>query len=236
MSPKIPHLIRWNSLLLQGRRRRQEDAIRAELPVDDRLVFALADGLGGHSRGNDASRTAVDEAVRLLIAREPFTAPDAPGWRLLFQDVHHAVRALPDPREAFGAPAATLIAGHLYCTGTCSLAAVGDSSAWLIQADGTVARLFGSYGSGSLVPSPVGDRTFHKSAVEHMALTLQPGDRLVLASDGIESLPEARIEEILRLPFDQVLPELSTAIVQQADEHQDNLAVLVIDLLDCDVG
>ena len=233
MSPEIPHLLRWNALLLQGRRRRQEDAIRAELPVDDRLVFALADGLGGHSRGNDASRTAVDEAVRLQIARDLDTAPDASGWRSLFGDVHDAVRAIPDPREAFGSPAATLIAGHLHRSGTCSLAAVGDSSAWLIQADGTVVRLFGCYGSGSLVPSPVGDRTFRESAVEHMALTLQPGDRLVLASDGIESLPEARIEEILRLPFDQVLPALSTAIVHRAEEHQDNLAVLVIDLLDC---
>lgn len=61
-------MITYSVMTRKGERERNED-YTGVAQLNDRIVFLLADGLGGHARGDDASRFVVEEIKRLLNER-----------------------------------------------------------------------------------------------------------------------------------------------------------------------
>ena len=69
----------------RGGRENNEDFCRY-VAEDNRCVFALADGLGGHDLGEVASEIAVDTAISLLENPEENSIAKPEIWRQIFPD------------------------------------------------------------------------------------------------------------------------------------------------------
>jgi len=231
MSSRPPLRLSVASAEIVGSRERQEDAqLRFELA--EFTLLAIADGLGGHADGHVASEIAVQTALRFL--RDQLEEGQTPTKRPMVKAFVHAHRQLErldyrGPR--LRPPASTLICAALtHSTGHLKIAACGDSLAWLIR-DGDLTDLAPPQGSGSWVAYALGlDIGLHPigSAVQTNSLFLKPGDRLVLASDGLLTLPREDLMDILATDPDDPALQLVKAIEAIGDPFQDNATAIVV--------
>lgn len=185
--------------------------------VDDTLgLFVVSDGMGGAASGEIASRLAVQEVVRQIGAKrdtiEAIRSGKAkhPQLRsMLWQAVLAANRAVYD--QAQGSPENK----GMGCTLTCMLivaghgvlAHVGDSRAYMLR-DGAVHQLSNDHTlaaelvrSGAIAKDRARTHMYahvlsrvigHQTAVEvdMLPLSVLPGDRLLLCSDGLSQYLE----------------------------------------------
>lgn len=209
-----------------NRRQSQQDSFLVG-PV----VCAVADGMGGHPNGADASKTALAALADALSVACGHSAVLEPG--VLTDAVaaaHAAVVALSD--GGFRNPGTTLVA-----VGVCSeLVAgvwVGDSRAYLVDAQGKVSCLTEDHAEmfGGL----------HRALGDHgRGVTASPGAfcvpvgvgaRVLLCSDGVSG-PADRYDE---LDGDQVLADLLPAGLEHlvrtlAARGSDNATAVLIDV------
>jgi PPM family protein phosphatase len=181
-----------------------------------RTVFAVADGLGGHQGGEVASAAAM-EPLAALDGRdlaEPREAAVALAGAI--RDANSAIldRAAGDP--ALWGMGTTVTAAALAGERFLQLAHVGDSRAYLLRA-GTLEQLTSDHTvvaelvrRGRLTPEQAAvhpERSILTRAVGldpgilvdiPDPLELQPGDQVLLCSDGLtEAVPDDRIAELL---------------------------------------
>jgi serine/threonine protein phosphatase PrpC len=241
----------------QGSRNYQEDnfAVWSE-PKDGRAVTPgclaiVCDGMGGHQGGAIASKVAVETFV------ESFAAIKGDGKSRLGRALRHCNREIELEGEGHSelkGMGCTLIAVWLRDS-QFHWISVGDSILWLVR-DGTLTKLNDDHSMKPVFAQQVrqGEIT-EAQAVEHpqrnalrsaltgeklklidlpkKSLTLEPNDRLVLASDGILTLSE---DEILNLSRPENQPDptkTAKKLVQAVDARQlrdqDNTTVLVVD-------
>jgi protein phosphatase len=116
---------------LQGGRKRQEDAfITGRTPMD---LIAMADGLGGHRAGDEASRIACQTAATALeAALEGGESDPRIALRAAFVAADRAVRGL---RSATGRRPGSTLVGGLFDEGRRKFhaASLGDSNAFLMR-------------------------------------------------------------------------------------------------------
>lgn len=225
----------WNAFQLGGFRARQEDDVRGERLSDypTRWFFAVADGLGGHSHGDWASRTAI-QATRDHLKSElsGSASPDLPDddlWNAAMTVAQRQVRDLAKLSfETLSAPASTMVAGVADENGGVSLRSIGDSSVWHLHDDQTD-LLFAREGSGNWVAAALGFRNLSFETPASVRLQLAHRDRLVFATDGVETLPPDVLAALFRLPIDEATGELILAIAKAANPFQDNVTVLIVE-------
>ena len=171
-----------------GARRRQEDAFAIE-KIDEGGVLALVtDGLGGLPAGHIASREATDEFVRVFReqAAGRKNAPDQ--WlhaSLIAADDH--LRRMQDDAPVLRGMSTTLVA--LYCQRNEAWSiSVGDSYLMLLR-NGMLYVLNELHRAGNGVTSCLGMQLSEIHALSPVPVS--PGDRFLLASDGICTLNEA---------------------------------------------
>lgn len=121
----------WMAYVLhdQGGRDEQEDAWRV-LPFGEGGVLAVvADGMGGHDSGREASTRAVETFCRCLQVHATDLGLELPedALRRAIVDAHHAVEQLPG--SFLRRPGSTLTALFLGSPFS-GMAHVGDSGAW----------------------------------------------------------------------------------------------------------
>lgn len=205
--------IEFSQLTDAGRvRSRNEDAI-GHWPHDDGLVFAVADGLGGHAAGEIASALALE-----VLAREMERAPGS--WPVA-KRLHRAVReanlalynkaiAVPELRgmgstlTATAVVGASLVAAHV---GDCRLVVVREGVGKQLTKDHTWVWDQVQYGRLSPEEARVHPKRHHVTrclgrelltAIDVLSFDLLPGDVLAQMSDGVHAaLPEAEIIELL---------------------------------------
>ncbi|MDN7023976.1 serine/threonine-protein phosphatase [Methanoculleus sp. FWC-SCC1] len=122
--PAVTHA----SISDRGTRARNEDALVTGWVARYHL-FAVADGLGGHARGNVASATAISALRETLELALPQTEPLAAlsmGFRRANEAIHRYNR-----QHGLNA-GTTLVAALLDENGVCSIGSVGDSRAYVI--------------------------------------------------------------------------------------------------------
>jgi serine/threonine protein phosphatase PrpC len=211
---------------------------------DQRALFAVADGMGGHRGGEVASRTAI-EALRAAIANgvplhDAITRANAAVLTRAAGD---------DELTGMGTTITAVIAvgGRQLLIGH-----VGDSRAYLLH-DGAMHRATDDHSlveelvrEGRLTPEQAESHpqraivTRALGVDDHVevdlyTLDIETGDRVVLCSDGLTTMVRERdIERMARTETDP--QRLAEALVRAANDAggEDNTTVVVIDVLETD--
>lgn len=227
----------------QGRvRSRNEDAYYVGT-----WVFAVADGLGGHPAGDVASATALEPLGEL--DRDGDTDEVSDALTTAVETAHERVRAAAAGDPANAGMGTTLTAVAL-TGGTLTLAHVGDSRCYLLRGgelmqlsvDHTPVQL--AVDAGQLDHDTARDHPERHVLAQAVGLDdgiqvdtrggteLQPGDRVLLCSDGLtEMLPDARIAELLGADGDveTLVCSLTAAAVEAGGVDNVTTVVLRID-------
>jgi protein phosphatase len=234
----------------QGARSYQEDA--AEVRQDGaELIAVLADGMGGHAGGAVASAIATASFLESYLAAEgDATARLADGLGAANAGILH--EAVARSMRGMGCTLVGIAFAPEGAGWRIEWISVGDSPLYVVR-EGAIARLNEDH---SLAPeidrlaelgrisweAAMADHNRHvlRSALTgttiemidrpHMPLALEPHDTVVLASDGIHTLPEA---EIARIVTGAATPAAAAdallgAVAAAGDPHQDNTTVVVV--------
>jgi serine/threonine protein phosphatase PrpC len=230
------------------------------LGIDSRLlpvVLAIvADGMGGHASGQEASRlvvrTVTDYVLRQLAL--PFLAGDVNGNEpdemlqgLLFEAARAANVALCQENDAQAADSGSTLVAALVVDHTAYIVNVGDSRAYVLG-DGELRRITTDHSlveqliAGGIITAeerythPQRNKIF-KSLGDDAALQpdtfvqrLQPGTRLLLCCDGAWEL--VHDDQIARLLGEIADPQQAAdAIVARANENggEDNISAIVLE-------
>ncbi len=212
---------------VQGARKRQEDAYAIERTRDGGCLALVADGLGGHPGGDVASREAVAEFLRVFRETEAKAEHSPREWlklALLAADEHLRRRQKAEP--ALAGMSTTLVA--LFVKGREAYAlSVGDSYLFVLR-DGVLERVNELHRLGPALTSTVG---FHLDRVEASGmLAVVDRDRYLLASDGMATLDEGEIRQLLAPAPNAAaaVRELLRAIGKKAAPRQDNATVVAL--------
>lgn len=191
-----------------GRKRaNNEDAVGAFEPQDARQLrqsgrlYVVADGLGGHAKGEQASQLVVDSLLKLY-----YEAPEIPPEKRLrdiIQGVHQKLIAA-RRTMASGEKMATTVVAAVVRNDTLQVAHVGDSRAYLLR-DGELQQLTrdhsfigemmraGAVTEQEAMQSPYRNRLTRSVGGSDGPLEvdvtppipLRPGDLILLCTDGL---------------------------------------------------
>lgn len=211
-------------------------------------VFAVADGLGGHNAGDVASRLAI-EPIRNLDRRIGEVPDDRVADTLAdaVLEANRAVykRAQGDARVRGMGTTLTAIA---VADGSAHLAHVGDSRCYLLRG-GAISQLSSDHTlvarmvqEGKLTPEQAEShpqRSILTRAlgaepeidVDSLEVSLLPGDRLLLCSDGLSSvIAEESIRSVLEDAID--LDAACMRLIEEANANggPDNITVILVEL------
>lgn len=236
----------------QGSRSRQEDdygvfELPSELEAGD-LLLVLADGMGGEKAGARASALAVRSFVESYDIASAATIPERLQQTLGHVNQRMAWDVASDPQGLYGM-GCTLLAVVLAEEGLYWIS-VGDSPLWLWRR-GQLRRLNQDHAYRTILAHQVQtgeisaadaahhpDRNALISAVTgaepelvdlpRQAYPLEPGDQILLASDGLLTLKEKEIAAILSRASadDPPCQRLLAAVAKRRNLHQDNVTVL----------
>lgn len=218
-----------------------EDALLVDLASG---VFAVADGMGGHAAGEVASRLAV-EALKETLSGD---SEDSPSDRMYgsYNLANARIReevVNDSSRQGMGT---TLVAAK-FDSGTVLIANVGDSRAYLVR-DGRMRQVTTDHSwvmeqvdSGRMDEETAANHPYRNVItralgsredvdVDLFKQTLEPGDRLLLCSDGLTGmLGDSTILEIL-----EEETNLETAVarlIEEANESggEDNITAVIVE-------
>lgn len=218
------------------------------LPID---LYVVADGMGGHSQGQEASRLAIQYMLQAvlsgILAREQLD--DDSFIKILVDAVQRANRVVHENSQADGIEMGTTITAALVFDGTAYVVNVGDSRTYIYRAsDGKlsqvtrdhslVARLVeaGAISRDEVYTHPDRNKVYRglgekgEVKVDWFTIPVQPGDHLVLCSDGLwEMVRDQEIERILKKHTANP-PRASAALVEAAlhGGGADNISVIVV--------
>ena len=244
----------FSSVQIVGRRQRQEDSFTVEcmqLPGSDGddpgQLFIVADGMGGHAAGDVASRLAVDAFTRSLKAGRVFSdsrLADA----LMDANNRIAQEIAIDPALA---GMGTTFLGVLRRGDKLDWVSVGDSLLLLFR-DRALCRLNEDHSmlprlielaqaSGRDTREAYRDRRRHRlrsalngsrpELIDRADCELRPGDLVILASDGIETLSTGDLAELLQRNPDSTPDVLARLIIDGIEQRdaprQDNVTAIV---------
>jgi protein phosphatase len=220
----------------QGARPYQEDSWRLATLGDGSRLAVVADGMGGPAGGAVASRLAVDAFVHAM--EQGGGLPDG------LHDANQAVGKGAAAKPELSGMGSTLVAAQLRGDEVRWIS-VGDSPFYLVEA-GRIERLNADHSMAPQIEALVArgllsaeDAQHHpgrhtlREAVMGEPLTLidngsrrlGPDSRLLLCSDGVQSLSLEQILAQAALPADRVI----AAVLATGREHQDNITVVKLE-------
>ena len=239
-----------------GTRDDQEDALGCTDTADENLIrekgclAVLADGMGGLSNGRKASQAAVSKFLHEHPLREPGEAAPLFLQRTLrIANISVFDKAFQDGREV---ELGTTLVAALIESDSLYWISVGDSCIYHYR-EGRLQQLNTEhvYGNHLKIQVENGEIT-QEEASSHperdyltsylgMAeipevdsnqepLSLRPGDRVLLCSDGLSNvLKKDELEEILSKHQHDPATEMIKQVLAQNKRHQDNVTVIIIE-------
>ncbi len=213
-------------------------------------LFSLADGMGGHPEGEVASQMALQAmAAQFQRDAKPMLADPLQFLQLAIVTAHHQLLRYATDRGLFDTPRTTLVACVMQGQ-SAYWAHCGDSRLYLVRdgkllvrtRDHSYTELRDALGPGAqgVAGGPQYNRNVlftclgspGKPVVDTAGpLLLQPGDRLLLCSDGLWStIADATIVELLgQRPISDAVPELAERALREAGARSDNVTLLAVE-------
>jgi serine/threonine protein phosphatase PrpC len=220
----------------QGARPYQEDSWRLVTLGDGSLLAVVADGMGGHAGGAVASKLAVDAFVHAV--------EQGGGLADGLEDANAAVGKGAMGKPNLAGMGATLVAAQVRGDEVRWIS-VGDSPFFLVSA-GKLERLNADHSMAPQIDALVqrgmmtaeeaehhpGRHTLREavmgeplSLIDKGSRKLGPDARLLLCSDGVQSLTPEQILGQAGRPVSGIIE----AVLAAAKEHQDNITVIKIE-------
>lgn len=242
--------VAWGQI--QGTRKTQQDHGAVVSWPNGFQLLILADGIGGHAGGQEASHTIVN-AFRESFINDPIDDLQKKllhGLEIANVKIFEFVKDRPELKGM----GATLLAAVF---DGCSVRwiSVGDSPMWLYR-NGKLKRLNENHSMAAVFEKRIaqGEMTAEEAAVSpertqlleavlgknieqvdlpHEALDVQDGDIFLLASDGVESCPTTDLEELLTKK-NQLAPDTVQDILKRVEQcqkpSQDNATVMALQI------
>lgn len=205
--------------------------------AEEAVIVAVADGMGGHAGGEVASSVAIDTAM---------TVGGEPAMRI--QAANLAVVDAARERPRLKGMGTTLTLGAFDPDGDLDLAHVGDSRAYLWREDELIqvskdhSYVAEMIEAGKLDPEDAANHPYRSVItravgldpsvdVDTYGIVLEPGDRIVLCSDGLTDM--LTDEEIAAILAGSATPaDAADALVTAANDAGgiDNVSVVVVDV------
>ena len=210
-------------------------------------LFALADGMGGHPEGETAAQLALQTLAALFQRQAKASLKDP--LRFLHESIyaaHHQLLRYATERALVDTPRTTVVACVIQAN-QAYWAHCGDSRLYMMRGGKMVARTRDhSYTELQEAMShvvPIGERFNRnvlftclgspgKPVVDTAGpYVLQPGDRLMMCSDGLwSSLADEEITRILtQRAVAEAVPDLVEAALREGGAKSDNVTVLSIE-------
>ncbi len=240
---------------IDGAREYQEDAFLATFLDDDggvaksAALVIMADGMGGHAAGNIASNLVIS-TFNKKFAGKYGKSEMSPLLRECLEISNSALRESIKETPGLKGMGCTMVAAAL-AKGRVYWISVGDSHLYLIR-DGRFSKknLDHSYGAyldrmkaqgmeveaepgytRNMLMSAMMGETIAEIDCPPNGFQLLRGDRIIVASDGLDTLED---DVILRTSTRSKTPKecvqaLLTAVDEAKKRHQDNTTVIVID-------
>ena len=213
----------------------------------EHAVLLVADGMGGHVGGAIAS----DLLCKTFVEAYPRSAgPIVERLRTCLDEANGAIAATVAENPALDSMGSTLVAAVVASEGLHWIS-VGDSPLWLFR-EGQLERLNADHSMTPVLAELVAagrmtaeDAARHPSQhtlrsvvmgdemplIDVSSRLLEQGDRVVLASDGLLTLDEQEIADILKKTRDAPLGDSAAALIQAVEgaghPYQDNVTVLL---------
>lgn len=222
-------------------RKTNEDAIRLD---DERGIFIVADGMGGHAAGEVASALASDASLELLSSASPL-GPE--NLREAFALSHERIVDCTNDDKQVAGMGTTLTLAVLQEDGTTQVGHIGDSRLYLLT--GEVLRQVsrdhtwvqrevdaGRVSADNARTHPLSHILTRVLSADEpptpdvFSVRVVPGDVLLLCSDGLHNTVEAyAILEIL-IERDSSVTEMAEKLIQAANEAggADNISAIVV--------
>lgn len=224
---------------IRGERKDQEDFYAFELVAPDKLLLALADGVGGQAAGELASRIAVTGFMDHFVAEPQGTEP-ARMAEALMQANRRLAEAI-DEGPAERTNMATTLLAVLVESLSLYWISVGDSPLLLFR-KGNLLRLNVDHsGNDPDTGEKLGRHVLRSALVggrislidwRREPYPLEEGDILLMASDGIWTLSqEEMIQYFIRHSSenaDKIAAGLLHLVLDKAKTRQDNVTVALI--------
>ena len=216
-------------------------------------LYVVADGMGGHSAGDVASGLAVNtvaqHAVDTLLPSELDRldhAFDAPAW--LREAAALANKTVHEQRQLAGTNMGTTLVMAFVSAGRAYLANIGDSRAYLINQDGLrqltvdhslVQRLIDTkqitveeartHPQRNVIYKNLGDRANVEPDITQV--DLQPGDQLLLCTDGLSGyVEEATLLDLIRSAVSPQAACRQLIDAANANGGPDNITAILVQL------
>jgi len=241
---------------IDGAREYQEDAFLITNLTDKSgnpaALIIVADGMGGHAAGNVASNMAVQAFNKHVSSNYP--SDDLPD--VLQEAVLRANKAIKDTvaeTPALQGMGCTMVAGILE-SGKIYWASVGDSHLYVVRGSELMKKNADhSYGgflermkaagtpmepepglAPNMLMSAITGDDINEIDVPTQPFELQPGDRVLLCSDGMDTLSDGKI--IQYSAWSDSLKECGDALLQAVTDakkpKQDNTTVVVVKVVE----
>jgi protein phosphatase len=227
------------------------------------LLAVLADGMGGHAGGAVASRTVCETFARTFMSGpqgiENTVDRNAQSLHEALQAGNSAIQSQVAGNPALRGMGSTLVAVRFDRRGMMWIS-VGDSPLYIFR-DGRIEQINDDHSLAPQLDRLVGQREMTREEAENHPqrnalrsavmgnkleiidrrsefLPLKPGQWIVLASDGLESLSPQQIGDVLKANYTNgaqaVADALIDAVRRRAVPFQDNTTVMVVRPYDLD--
>ena len=238
----------WKTGTNQGPRKENQDCVLAVVPQNPQIaskgvLMLVCDGVGGEEGGHIAANAAGNEAMRAYY-EEPAADP-LQAIQIAIERAQLAVHGEATSQPRFGNMATTIVMAAI-CNDRLFLGHVGDSRAYIFR-NGQLAQLTRDHTfvnaqveSGGMTVEQA-KRSIYKSTLvrslgargnhipDFRTELLQPGDRVLLCSDGLYGVVED--EQIAQLLSQHIHPNMAVNnLIGAAIANQtgDNVSVAVL--------